>query len=196
MVRRSFVSITPEQIALLQLRDCAAHLDAAPDDPIQILQAAKSLHLALVAALTAALAGSAGIGAYDPKLKVRWLHFLNSAREPVTEVELSQRVMTFGCLLDRACEKGGIERIDKPLACSLNDRELIDRLSFIRGEFEHPKPMLNSFEPAWVVATFPPAARLTIEALEAVRHHFEEAEMAKAHLLVSGIMSATEHWVD
>lgn len=75
MNRPLLVTITPELVALMQLEDCAAQLRAAEDQPIEVLLAAKSLHAGLVAALTAALAGSSGTGAYEPRLRERWRQF-------------------------------------------------------------------------------------------------------------------------
>lgn len=192
MSRSSYVSVTPEQIALLQLKECAAQLELARNEPIRLVQAAKSIHLALLAALTAAVAGSSGIGAYRPNLREQWRQFLESNREPVVEVGLGHRVMQLQELLDRACEAGGIEWLQEPLSCSPEERELLERLVFIRGEFEHPKPILNSFEPDWVLQTFVPACRLTMEALEAVHHHLEETGLDEASQLIQTIRNRVQ----
>src|SRR6185369_10508557 len=93
-------------------------------------------------------------------------------------------------LLDKACRPGGVEWGTGPLACTAAEREDIERLAFIRDDFEHPKPMFNAFEPAWVVEPFPTAARLTLDALHAVQHQLTAQELARAGELVSHITQA------
>lgn len=177
----------------MQLVDTAAELEAAESEPLRLLQAAKSLHAAMLAALTAALAGSSGTGAYTDKVRDRWLAFLESQRENVEEVHLPQRVLSSGDLLDRACTPGSIEWTSEPLSCSTEERELIDRLTFIRDEFEHPKPMLNCFEPPWVAVTFAPAVRITKQSLEAVAHHLDDPDAVE--ILTSSIIGGAGRWL-
>jgi hypothetical protein len=176
MTNHRFVSVTPEQVALLQLEDCCERLDRVQQEPLQLLQAAKALHTAMVAALTAALAGSSGTGAYQDKVKERWLRFLESEREAIAAVDLPRRVLSSGGLLERACQQQAIEWLPAGLTCSPDERDLIDRLTFIRDEFEHPKPGLNSFEQRWVAVTFPAAASITHQALHVVAHHIDNID--------------------
>lgn len=190
----TFVTITPASIAIFQLQECCAQLAKVDAEPIRVLQAAKSLHGALLAALTAVLAGSSGIGAYSEKLRERWLEFHEKNREAVAVVALSNRVMNFDALLDQACKPGGVEWGTGPLTCTPADRELIDRLTFIRDDFEHPKPMLNAFEPAWVIEPFIIAARLTLDALSAVHHQLGEGELDQAHEMVASITDTSERY--
>lgn len=186
-MKSDLITITPESVALLQLEECLTHLRAATQDTVRVLQAAKALHAALVAALTAALAGSSGTGAYVHRVKERWLEFLESDREPFVRVDLPHRVMDVGTLLNRAFEVGSIEWRSEPLICTDDERSLVDRLTFIRSEFEHPKPLLNAFEVKWVLQTFGVATRLTLEAIEAVQHHLEEPELERARALAAQI---------
>lgn len=187
-----WATVTPEQICLLQLDDCARQLELAVDDPIRLVQAAKSLHLALQAALTFALAGSAGIGAYPDSLRVKWLEFLESNRNSVVEVTLSRRIMEFRALLDRLNKPGAVEWLSEPICLSDDERENLEKLVFIRDAFEHPKPGSHSFEPDWACPAFPPAARLTLTLIEAMHHRFEPEEIAKAERLVKRIIEATD----
>lgn len=189
-----FVSINPEVLATIQLEDCLAELESAKAKPVRVLLSAKALHGALVAALTAALAGSAGVGAYEPKMRERFLSFLQNNRQGLAELPMPLRVMQVSKLLERACEPGGIEWRLEPLVCSERDRELIDKLTFIRDDLEHPKPILNSFEAAWVLEAFPVAVRLTLECLEAVQHHLEEDELQRLQQIGRDICSVALDW--
>lgn len=186
-----WATVTPEQICLLQLDDCVRQLELAADEPIRLVQAAKSLHLALQAALTFALAGSAGVGAYSDSLRTKWLEFLESDREPLAEVTLSRRIMEFRSLLDRLEKPRAVEWLDEPISLSDEDRENIEKLAFIRDAFEHPKPGSHSFEPDWACPAFPPAARLTLELIRAVHHRFEPEDVDKAERLANRIVEAT-----
>ena len=58
---------------------------------MRLALAAKSAHLALQAALTAALAGSANIGAHAPKLRLAHLKYLNESRAQTADRPTSDR---------------------------------------------------------------------------------------------------------
>lgn len=186
-----WATVTPERICLLQLDDCERQLELAVEEPIRLVQAAKSLHLALQAALTFALAGSAGIGAYSDNVRAKWLDFLESDREPVVEVTLSRRILEFRSLLERLEKPRAVEWLNEPICLSEEDRENLEKLAFIRDQFEHPKPGSHSFEPDWACPAFPPAARLTLELIQAVHHHFEPEQIARAKHQVDRIVDLT-----
>jgi hypothetical protein len=191
MLKFGWATITAERICLLQLEDCARQLELAPEEPIRLVQAAKSLHLSLQAALTFALAGSAGIGAYSDNLRVKWLEFLERNREPFVEVSLSRRVLEFRALLERLEKPKAIEWLSDSIKLSDDDREKLGKLAFIRDEFEHPKPGSHSFEPDWACPAFAPAAQLTLRLIRAVHHRFEPEEIVLAELMVTRIVDAT-----
>lgn len=65
--------VEPRALAMLCLRDCEEQLQRVNEEPLRLVQAAKSAHLALQSALIEALAGSANIGAYDEKLRAKCL---------------------------------------------------------------------------------------------------------------------------
>lgn len=141
-----------------------------------------------MAALVAALAGSAGEGAYGPKDKKRWGEIMDYARQGnMLAFEYNFRVMGLAQLIDRACEPGGIEWTAEPLVCSPDDRELLNRLTSIRDDFEHPKPSIHCFDFHFVTGTFTPACRLIIDALTAVEHHFDESRLERLKDVVQQI---------
>lgn len=179
-MERRYISITPEDVAVLQLEETLAHLVAAKTQAVRLLLAAKSLHAAMVAALTAALAGSTGTGAYSDKLRAQWLELLEMNREAVREVDLPMRVLNAADLLRRAGQPGAIEWATEPFICSANDHRLIERLTLIRDALEHPKPISNSFEIPWVAVTLLPALSVTQQALNAVAHHLDSPEAVTA----------------
>lgn len=59
-----YIHITPEIVAIFSLKDCEEQLRRASDEKLRLAQAVKSAHLAVQAALTAALAGSMNINEY------------------------------------------------------------------------------------------------------------------------------------
>ena len=177
--KSDFVEITPESVSVLNLMDSLDQLERSDAAPNRLALAAKSMHLALQAALTAALAGSASIGAHPPKIRLQYLAYLNDRENPDAVRPESDRVMSFGDLLDTACSSS-LEWTGEPLKLSEPERALIDRLTSIRHDVEHPKQMLHAIEPAYIKQTLPVAANLTLRLLEQVSHHFEDGEIENA----------------
>jgi hypothetical protein len=168
-------TVTAEAISLLHLRDCDEQLSRSDDEPIRLAQAAKSAHLALQAALIAALSGSLGIGAYDAKLEQRWLAALQDGA-PWPE---SHRVMDFDGLLAKA-RQFSIEWRQEPLQVTDEEAAALSKLTNIRHGIEHPKPGFWVIEPAYIYLILPIAVQLAVQLLEAVRHHFEPDEIELA----------------
>lgn len=75
-----FVHISPRVTCVGQAQRCAEHLGAARSDPQRLVDTVRCGHLALMAGLTEALSGSAGIGAFSEKLAGEHLEFMRGDR--------------------------------------------------------------------------------------------------------------------
>lgn len=168
-----WIRLTPHIVAIFSICDCEEQLRRSPAQPVRLAQAAKSAHLAVQAALTAALAGSMGIGAHPEKLRIKYLEYLQgiSAHRPD-----SSRIMAFNELLNQALS-APLEWSGKPLSLTDEQLPLIDRLSHLRDGIEHTKPMHWSIEVPYILEVLPVAAHLTVELLEVVSHHLKPGEL-------------------
>lgn len=179
--------VTCEYLALLHLSDCLQQLEQSASDPIRLAQAAKSAHQALQSALTAAVAGSMNIGAYEPKLELQWLDFLQGDGEQPRR----DRVMSFEGLLAKATSSQ-LEWHGRSLSVSAEEHELLRRLSFLRDRIEHPRPHHWLIDPAYIRDVLPIAVRLTREALEGLWHRFKPNEVNEIIRLQTAIVNACE----
>lgn len=181
-----YVEVTPRALAMLNLRDCKEQLERWQEEPLRLAQAAKSAHLAMQAALTDALAGSANIGAYDDKLRTAYLAYFEESRDGEATPPKSDRVMAFPNLLARAIDHP-MEWSGQKLEVSSEEKEALDRLTFIRHRIEHPRPSFHLIEPRFIALTLPVAARLTLELLDVCWHHYEDGERAAIEMSVTAI---------
>ncbi|PTQ12090.1 hypothetical protein CLG96_05850 [Sphingomonas oleivorans] len=168
------IMVTPETIAVMSLVDCADQLEAMNQFPMRLALAAKSAHLALQAALTAALAGTANIGAHDDKLAARHLAYLEDRGEGGVERPTSDRVMSFPDLLAKAT--AGPLPWGDAIQLSTDDALLLDRLARIRHDIEHPKQQIHAIEMAYVFEPLPVAANLVATLIGTVFHHIDRDE--------------------
>lgn len=181
-----YVEVTPRALAMLNLRDCKEQLERWKEEPLRLAQAAKSAHLAMQAALTDALAGSASIGAYDDKLREAYLAYFEASREGEATRPDSDRVMSFPNLLARAMEHP-MEWSARSLEVSSEELEALDRLTFVRHRVEHPRPQFHFIEPLFIAQTLPVAARLTFDLLDVCAHHYEEGQRVSVESTVIAI---------
>lgn len=181
-----YVEVTPRALAMLNLRDCKEQLERWKEEPLRLAQAAKSAHLALQAALTDALAGSAGIGAYGPKLRAAYLAYFEASRDGEATPPDGDYVMRFDDLLARAMEHP-MEWSGRNLEVSPEELKALDRLTFVRHRVEHPRPQFHFVEPLFIAQTLPVAARLTFDLLDVCAHHYEEGERAGVEAAVAAI---------
>ncbi|MCJ8189895.1 hypothetical protein [Sphingomicrobium aestuariivivum] len=158
---------------MISLHDCEEQLGRAKTEPLRLAQAAKSAHLALQSALIDALAGSASIGAYDEKLRSQYLSYFENTRAGLADLPKSDRVMSFNRLLAKATEQP-MEWSGRSLEVSDDERDALERLSFLRDRIEHPRPDTWLIEPQFISLTLPVAARLTLRLLDERSHHYEE----------------------
>lgn len=188
-----WICLTPERVACLSLEDCLYQIDRAVVDVDRLALAAKAAHLSLQAALTAALSGSASIGAYPAKLRDEYLQFFEDSRFASMERPLSDRVMGFCDLLETAIREP-LPWTQTPLEVNEGERELLDRLTVVRHAVEHPKQSRHSIEPAYIAKALPVAARLTTELLASVSHHLEPGCLASVKLLAGRIFDMSSRY--
>ncbi len=181
-----YILATPKAIAILNLCDCKEQLERWQDDTLRLAQAAKSAHLALQAALIDALSGSASIGAYDDKHIAKWLEFYEASRKGDGRRPSKGRVMSFGQLLDKAIQQP-LPWTAQCLAVSLDEQEMLNKLTHVRHSFEHPHPESHFIEPLYIGQTLPVAARLTERLLQECSHHSQHGERERIAAIVSAI---------
>lgn len=171
---QDYIYITPEIVAIFNLKDCEEQLRRASDEKLRLAQALKSAHLAVQAALTAALAGSMNIGAHPEKLRFKKLAYYQEGKgERPTE----DRVLAFSDLLDRALSTP-MEWTGQPLSLDKHEQELLARLGLLRDGIEHPKQMHWGIEIAYILEVLPLAAHTAVKLMEVVVHHLEPGELA------------------
>jgi len=171
---------------MLNLRDCKEQLERWKEEPLRLAQAAKSVHLAMQAALTDALAGSAGIGAYSDELRAEYLAYFEGSRERDTPPPTGDFVLPFPKLLARAMEHP-LEWSGRKLEVSADEMKALNRLTYVRHRVEHPRPQFHFIEPLFIALTLPVVARLTLELLDVCSHHYENGERVAVEASVAAI---------
>ena len=170
----SSTTITPESVAILGLVDCADQLKTAETQPLRLILAAKSAHLALQAALTAALAGTTGTGANDDELAAKHIAFLEDRGAGKVPYPNNDRVMSFPKLFAKAQKH---LPWGDPIQVSEEENLLLSRLTSIRHDTEHPKQLRHSIQPAYIFEALPVAARLVVTLMETVHGHFSQNDL-------------------
>jgi hypothetical protein len=181
------VIITPEAVAVLSLIDCRDQLTSSVAHPRKLLLAAKAAHLSLQSALTAALAGSANIGAHPEKLRIEYLQFLNQDMNYLTKYPKSDRVMYFYDLL-KAARNAPLPWTNQKIAISDDEEKLLIRLTEIRHAIEHAKQTHHSVQKCYILEAIGPAIELTNKLLHSVYHHFEETEMLEIEAISQEVL--------
>lgn len=182
----NYVLATPKAIAILNLCDCKEQLERWEQEPLRLAQAAKSVHLAMQAALTDALAGSAGIGAYDDKQIGEWLKAYEASRTDPRVKLPKGRVMPFSQLLQKAIRQP-LDWTREKLKVTADEQALLKKLTHVRHSIEHPHPESHFIEPRFIGQTLPVAARLTERLLAECAHHYLEGERETVGALVLAI---------
>jgi len=154
MASRQWVDISAEEIACRQLQMAAEHLDRASDDPFELTSAVRCAHLATVAIMTAALSGSAGVGALEQKARAAALKELGDGR-----IAFDERVMPFRELLQAVQEDGRLEW-GPPVTLNNEQRTWLARLNGYRELIDHPKPTGWLLSAPDLAASVAAAARL------------------------------------
>ena len=182
----SYVEVTPRGIAIFNLKECEDQLARWKDEPLRLILAAKAAHLSLQAALIDALAGSASIGAYTPRLRKAYLAYFNQLPDERADMPNGAYVMHFKDLLAEAKERP-LEWSQQKLEISEEQQAALDRLTGIRDSAEHPSPGSHCFEPRYVLNVIPVAAKLTVRLLEECSHHYHDGELEGVAASVAAI---------
>lgn len=180
---QDYIHITPAVVAIFSLKDCEEQLRRAKDERLRLAQALKSAHLAVQAALTAALAGSMNIGAHPEGLMAKKLAYY---QEGEGERPDDDRVLAFKGLLERAMS-APLEWTHEPLNLSEHEQQLLERLCFLRDGIEHPKQSHWGIEISYILEALPVAARTAVTLLEVVVHHLEPGELAQMQELAAQV---------
>jgi hypothetical protein len=115
-----YVHISPSLTCAAQTLRCAEHIEAAAADPQRLLDAIRCGHLALMAALTEALSGSAGIGAFKDGSAVEHLKFMRGERPDMP----GEWVLPFSDLFARVQEPGRLE-FSPPLTFTADEAQAV-----------------------------------------------------------------------
>lgn len=181
-----YVEVTLEALAVAHLEDCATQLAAAPEQPMRLFLSGRSAHLALVSSLTAAVAGTASIGAFSKTTQIRWLQYFEDSRSGLTNQPTDDRVLGFKHLLRTArVESAGW--LAEPLSIDMVDEFYLYRLTFLRDKTEHPRPEIHLIEPAWIANAVSVGARWAVHCLKSVWDRLQPDECERVLSYVESI---------
>lgn len=174
--RRDLIKIKCETLAVAELQRCAENL--AQDDPAgyHVFDAVRCLHLAMVAAMTAALNGSAGVGALEMPQKVKAIEALNKGTFDFTE-----RTMFFRALLNAVQVPGQMEwSPQEPIVLTPAEEVACDRLDSYRRAIEHPKPTDHCFYRTDIERDCATVAPILLRLMRASHHYGDDANVIAA----------------
>lgn len=137
------------------------------------MHAAGSAHRAIQAALIAALAGSANIGASPPKLRAQWLKWYDESRETRPKTTPDWRVMSLRDLFAEA-KAQRLPWSTEPLVTTPEEDEQIDRLLLYRDSYEHPKQLTFILTRREVAEAIAGSIGIAIRALSTLQHQIWE----------------------
>lgn len=166
-VSTGYVHITPELTCAAQTLRAAEHLEAAASDPQRLLDAARCAHLAIMAACTVALVGTAGVGAYKDDLAAKHLKFMGGEIPDMPE----DHTLPFPALFKRVQEPGRMD-FSEPLTFTEDERKAARTLDWLRGLIDHPKSTSWSVERATFAAVFARVPALLEKCVGAAGHKY------------------------
>ena len=185
----SYAEVTPERLALAHLQSAASQLSQACRDPLFLFLAARSVQLALLSALTSAVAGSSSTGAYPPEKRAEWNAYFER-RDPGEAAPEGDRVMSFRELLAEATARR-VGWLEAPLNLSSDEREQINRLTNLRDWTEHPRPRSHYIDPLWILPPLRAGLVLAEQCLQAVMHRLEIEEVDAVRATIDRIAGDT-----
>lgn len=161
------IRISPSQTCVGQVVRCAEHLEAAQHDPQRLVDAVRAAHLALMAAMVEALAGTAGVGAFPDRLAGDHLAYLHGERPDMP----GERTLSFGQLLDRMQLPGRLD-FAPPLTLSPIQAKALAELDRLRGLIDHPKPTHWSVEAGYILRVLQAIPAVLEHCVTAMSHHY------------------------
>lgn len=186
-----YVDVDCEGLVIAHFEDALAQLQRWPAEPLRLYFAARSVHSAMVAALTTAIAGTDSTGAFVEKARKEWLAFFETMRDGFEEVGPSDRVMSFREMIAKAQRDGG-GWLTEPLSMDADTLSLIDRLTVLRDRMEHPRPELMAYQPEFILETLPPAIELGERFLSQVKHRLDAIQSFVAVRTITALSEQVE----
>ncbi|WFL76586.1 hypothetical protein P7228_11330 [Altererythrobacter arenosus] len=178
-----YVEVTFERLVLAHLEDAADQFSKASQEPLRLFLAARSVHLALMTALSAAMSGTDGIGAMPKSYREDWITFFEDTRHGLRETPPT-RMLGFNAMLDRASQER-VGWFHKPLELADETRSKLNRLTALRDWVEHPRPDHHFIEPEWIYEAIAPGVELTESCFSLVSHRLDEPDEERALSLLN-----------
>jgi|TARA_R100000049_G_C1954332_1_gene105799 hypothetical protein len=177
----TYVEVTLERLIVAHIEDSIEQIGRSKGEKLRLFLAARSVHLALVTALSSALSGTDGTGAMSDKERKAWLRFFDDMRGGLAEAPKT-RMASFSELLKRAqeCPTGYIA---KPLQLDENEERELKKLTALRDWTEHPRPDHHLIEPAWILDAMKVGLRVTQHCTELVWHRYDALEQERLEAL-------------
>jgi hypothetical protein len=191
---REYIETSPHQLSAVCVVRASHAINEAMSDPIQWFLVIPDLHRALNSALVAALRGTAGIGAYPPKLRRQWLDYFERSRTSQADPPEKERVEPFLDLLNRG-QQPSPDLMGEPLRLSDQETKDLEKLNSLRDDIEHVKPTSWSLE----IVGLPRICRAAAGALHQlyslppVFMHLTEVELVAAQDAIAQILKAKDY---
>lgn len=165
-----YIHISARQTCLQQAERTAEHLEAAVTDPQRLVDAIRCAHLAVMAGLTEALSGSAGIGAFNDKLAGEHLKFMRGERANMP----GDHTLRFADLFEWVQDPDRMEWGAIPF--TEDEKKAGAELDNLRGLIDHPKPTHWSVDPSQLINVLRFVPELLEKCTAAAFHHYVDGE--------------------
>lgn len=162
-----YLRITSEDLVVQQLERCAEHWRAAAEDPMRLLDCVRCAHLALISAMTAALNGSAGVGALRKSSRESVLAWINTGTGRFVE-----QTMSFPELLAEVQKPDALEW-GAPMMLTAEQKDEAAYLDWLRKQIDHPKPTTWSVPIADTRSAILACVELVQPLMERAKHHYD-----------------------
>ncbi|MCK1492196.1 hypothetical protein IVB14_17650 [Bradyrhizobium sp. 180] len=185
-----YARTSPALLAVHACERAATEYEAATSgDTARWFFAITDMHQALTAALVETLSGTAGIGALPRKLQQQWLNYFENRGAADAQPPADDRVVTFGELLERACDRANCHNMQGTLTLTDDDKMDLLRLNDFRNDLAHVKPRGWSLEIAGLPRIFRAAAKIMRQlfGMAPLRLHLEEDEITRAEKAIDTI---------
>jgi hypothetical protein len=169
-----YVQVTFERLVKAHLEDALDQLNRWEKEPLRLFLAARSIHLALVTALSSALSGTDGTGAMADRDRRKWIEYFENTRAGFAEAP-GTRMASFNELLERA-QTGAIGWLQQALVLGENEKLALQKLTALRDWTEHPRPDHHFIEPTWMKDAMEVGLALTRHCTDTVWHRYDPLE--------------------
>ena len=185
----NFIETSPHHLSALCVVRADLSMGETVSDPQQWFFVIVDLHRALNCALVAALRGTAGIGAFSPKLRREWLNFFEESCVRKISPPSNDRVESFLELLRRAQDVSP-DLMGAPLALDTQEKSDLHKLNSLRDDIEHVKATIWFLELAGLPRICRSVARTLnhLFSLPPVFIHLRDSELDAAKAAINRIM--------